>query len=126
MKKLYLSFTLIILVAGCNKNTIEENDSQPPVITINTPVASQIFSGGESINITGSITDDKDIAEVHIHVSNTVTGTLLMDVHIYPAINTTSFSQSITAVSGINYKILVTAKDKAINEGKSSVEVSTN
>jgi hypothetical protein len=49
-----------------------------------------------------------------------------MDVHLYPNNSTASFDQSITAASGINYKIQVIAKDRAVNEARSSVEVSCN
>ena len=46
-----------------------------------------------------------------------------MDVHLYPNSNSTTFNQPITATAGINYKIQVIAKDRAVNESRSSVEV---
>jgi hypothetical protein len=119
---IFLSFIL----TGCSKKVPGEKDIIAPVVNIASPLNAQIFTGGQNINITGTITDDKYIAEVHIHVSNTATGSLLMDIHLYPATNIVNFNQSINAVSGTNYKILVTAKDKAINEGRSSVEVAAN
>jgi len=103
-----------------------DNDTTPPVITINTPLSGHVYTPGQSIAISGAITDDKYIAEVHIHVSNLNTGTLLMDVHLYPAGTSSAFNQSITAASGINYKIQVIAKDRGVNETRSSVEVSCN
>lgn len=117
---------VIILLAGCSKKSGTANDTILPVITIDNPLNGQTFSPGQLIQINGNITDNNYIAEVHIHVSNINTGALLMDVHIYPASASASFSQSITAVAGINYRIQVIAKDKAVNEARAAVEVICN
>lgn len=116
----------ILFLPGCSKNSGTEKDIALPVITISSPTAGQTFVPGQTISIAGSITDNNYIAEMHIHVSNYNTGALLMDVHLYPAASSTTFNQSITAVAGVNYKIQVIAKDKAVNEARSSVEVSCN
>ena len=113
-------------MAACSKDPATANDTAAPVVSLNSPSANQLYTPGQTINISGSITDDNYIAEVHIHVSNTNTGALLMDVHLYPAGSTTTFNQSLTAVAGVNYKIQVIAKDKAVNEGRSTVEASCN
>ncbi len=84
------------------------------------------FTQGQSIPISGTVTDNEYIAEVHIHVTNISTGVLLMDAHIFPAAATLNFNQSITAVSGIYYKIQVVATDRKVNEGRSIVTVSCN
>ncbi len=120
------SALLLVLLISCGKDPAIVNDNQLPVVTLSTPTNNQVFTAGQPITISGTITDNNYIAEVHIHVSNTNTGALLMDVHLYPAGNTTTFNQSITAVSGVSYKIQVIAKDKAVNEGRSSVDVSCN
>ena len=127
MKTLIL-LLLFVLAAGlsCSKGSAADEDKVLPVIIITSLANGQIFTAGQSIPITGTITDDKFIAEAHIHVSNTNTGVLLMDVHIYPNASTASFSQSITAVAGVNYKIQVIAKDRAVNEANTSVSVSCN
>ena len=126
MKAWFPVISAILLIASCKKDGASSKDTELPVIIINTPVANQVFTAGQPITISGSITDNNYIAEVHIHVSNTNTGALLMDVHLYPASNSATFNQSITAVAGVNYKIQVIAKDKAINEARSTVEVSGN
>ena len=117
---------LLIFVAACSKDPATANDITAPVITLNSPSANQVYTAGQPINISGSITDNNYIAEVHIHVSNTNTGALLMDVHLYPAGSTATFNQSLSAVAGVNYKIQVIAKDKAVNEGRSTVDASCN
>ncbi len=126
MKLLFSGIALLLLITGCSKNSADEKDNVLPVITITSPVNGQTFTNGEIINITGTITDDKYIAETHIHVTNNSTGNLLMDVHLYPASASASFNQSFTATAGINYKIQVIAKDRAVNEARASVEVSCN
>jgi Bacterial Ig domain len=117
---------LFFLLAGCTKDPETASDNQLPVITLNSPAANQVYTAGQPIVISGNIADNNYIAEVHIHVTNTGTGALLMDVHLYPAGSTASFSQSLTATAGINYRIQVIAKDKAVNEARSTVDVSCN
>ena len=114
------------LLFSCSKNSAAEKDTVFPVITLASPANGQNFTAGQTIQISGSITDDKFIAEVHIHVTNTNTGTLLMDVHIYPNGASTTFNQPLTATAGVNYKIQVIAKDRAVNEARTSVDVTCN
>ncbi len=124
MKTLILLFALFSCGVSCTKDAATANDRELPVIIFSSPTTGQVYAAGQAITISGTITDNDSIAEVHIHVTNINTGSLLMDVHLYPGASTASFNQSITAVAGINYKILVTAKDRAVNEGRNSVEVS--
>lgn len=126
MKFFFISIITALFLSSCSKNNNSERDKVFPVITINTPVNGQSFTAGQSIPVSGTITDNEYIAEVHIHISNNNTGALLMDVHIYPGSNSTTFNESITASAGINYKIQVIAKDRAVNESRSVVEVSCN
>jgi hypothetical protein len=124
MRLVIICAIVSFIISGCSKDTAAEKDTVLPVINISNPSNGQVFTPGQSIQITGSITDDKFIAEIHIHVTNSNTGTLLMDVHLYPNGSSATFNQAITAVAGVNYKIQVIAKDRAVNENRSSVEVS--
>lgn len=119
-------FTLFIFLMSCNKNSSGDQDNVFPVVTIANPLQNQTFTSGQQINITGTISDNTYIAEVHIHITNNNTGALLMDVHQYPGGSSATFNQSITAVSGVVYKIQVIAKDRAVNETTSTVEVVCN
>ena len=125
MNPLRFSLFLLTLLTACGKPAAEK-DKIFPVVSISSPANGQNFTPGQPIPITALVTDETYIAEVHIHVSNTNTGELLMDVHEYPAGKTGNISQSITAVAGVNYKIQVIAKDRAVNESRSTVEVSCN
>jgi len=119
-------FFLILVLSACSKKDDQADDLVKPVITINTPFNGQVFTAGQAIPISGTITDNQYIAEVHIHVSNNLTGTLLMDVHLYPAASSATFNQSLTASAGIEYKIQVIAKDKNVNETTASVLANGN
>jgi hypothetical protein len=127
MKGVVVSIMIISFLSGCSKNSTGESDNIPPVITINSPAAGTVLSAGELIEINGTITDDKYIAEVHIHVTNNNTGMKLLDVHLYPGSNVTTFSnQSLTAASGISYHIQIIAIDRAVNQSVSSIDISCN
>lgn len=119
-------FTFIsLLTLSCNKSPAEK-DTIPPVVTLSTPANGQVFSNGQTIPVNGSVSDDKYIAEIHIHVSNLITGTLLMDVHRYPNGPAGNFAESFTATAGTTYKIQVIAKDRAVNETTTTIQVSSN
>ena len=115
----------MILLSACGKPAAEK-DKIFPVVSISSPTAGQVFTPGQLIPINATITDETYIAEVHVHVSNTNTGELLMDVHEYPAGKTGNINQSLTAIAGVNYKIQVIAKDRAVNESRASIEVACN
>ncbi|MBI3137459.1 MAG: hypothetical protein HYZ15_02615 [Sphingobacteriales bacterium] len=125
MQSVLFFIIALALCAGCGKSTAEK-DKIPPVVQISSPLNGQSFSPGQSIIISGTITDDQYIAETHIHVSNRNTGELLMDVHLYPGGKTGNFNQPVSATAGIDYKIQVIAKDRAVNETRGTVEVSCN
>lgn len=125
MKTNLFSLFALLFLAACGKSAAEK-DKVFPVVSISSPTAGQVFTPGQLIPINAEITDETYIAEVHVHVSNTNTGELLMDVHEYPAGKTGTIRQTITAASGVNYKIQVIAKDRAVNESRQSVEVACN
>jgi Bacterial Ig domain len=125
MKTVLFALYAALLLCACGKPAAEK-DKIFPVVAISSPANGQTFTPGQPIPINATILDETYIAEVHVHVSNTNTGELLMDVHEYPAGKTGNITQSITAVSGVNYKIQVIAKDRAVNESRAYVEVTCN
>ena len=125
MNPLRFSLFLLTLFSACGKPAAEK-DKIFPVVSISSPANGQNFTPGQPIPINALVTDETYIAEVHIHVSNTNTGELLMDVHEYPAGKTGNINQSLTAIAGVNYKIQVIAKDRAVNESRASIEVACN
>lgn len=125
MKTVLPALFTAFLLSSCGKSAAEK-DKVFPVVNIGSPTAGQVFTPGQLIPINATITDETYIAEVHVHVSNTNTGELLMDVHEYPAGKTGSINQTLTAAAGVNYKIQVIAKDRAVNESRQTVEVACN
>ena len=125
--KNYVAFLLIFVFLGCSKdedNTVQDNEA--PVIFINSPNNNQVFNAGARVLITGSVTDNKQVEELHIHVSNVFTGALLIDIHRAPETSSYSLNESFQAQSGIDYKIEVIAKDNSANENRATVEITTN
>lgn len=117
-------FLLIILLA-CSKDE-GSKDKEPPVISLISPTSNQQFNAGETVNITGTVTDNATISELHVHISNLGTGALLYDIHRYPALGNYTLQESFQTESGVSYKIQVIAKDNSANESRSTVEISTN
>jgi Big-like domain-containing protein len=125
--KNYLVVLLVIVFLGCSKDEDNtEQDNELPVIVINSPDNNQVFNAGARVIITGSVTDNKQVDELHIHVSDVFTGALLIDIHRAPETSSYSLNESFQAQSGIDYKIQVIAKDNSNNENRASVEISTN
>ncbi|MEP7374799.1 MAG: Ig-like domain-containing protein [Chitinophagaceae bacterium] len=124
--KSFLSLILVMITLGaCSKNSTAK-DNELPVITITSPASNQVFSAGEMVNITGTLSDNQKLTEVHVHISNSSTGTLLIDIHRYPAAATYNLNESFQAQAGINYKIQVIAKDNSANENHATVEITSN
>jgi hypothetical protein len=127
MKKGLFVVISLVLLMSCSKKSSTVNDNELPVISLTTPSINQTYTAGEAINITGTVSDNNSIAEVHIHVTNVATGIKYLDVHLYPGSSSTSFSNhDIMAAAGIAYKVEIIAIDRAVNEAISSVQVSCN
>ena len=115
----------MILLASCSKsNSVKDNEL--PVVIITSPNSDQLFSAGETVNITGTLSDNQKLTEVHVHISNNSTGTLLIDIHRNPEAAIYNLNESFQAQAGINYKIQVIAKDNSTNENRSAVEITSN
>jgi hypothetical protein len=125
MRKIFLSFCLSILFA-CSKDPAKDKDYDPPVLSLNTPTNNQVYTAGQNIMIAGSASDNKFINQIHVVITNLVTGAEYQHVHIHPNASSFGFSQSYTAQAGISYKIQVIVVDASSNSVAQSVEVSCN
>ena len=115
----------MILVVACSKSS-HIDDRELPVVTINSPVANEVFSAGESIAITATLSDNQKLTEVHVHISDNSTGKLLIDIHRNPGTAVYNLNETFLAEAAINYKIQVIAKDNAANENRATVEITSN
>ena len=123
--KNYLALVLIFAFVACSKDS-SDKDNELPVVTISAPNNNQVFNAGATVAISGTVTDNKKVAEFHVHISNSTSGALLIDIHRYPATASYNLNESFQTQSSINYKIQVIAKDNSANENRATVEVSTN
>jgi hypothetical protein len=125
MKYSVLSLLLLFFFA-CSKPSEEDKDREAPAVTLNTPTNNQVFTGGQNIMITGEVTDNKYIREIHIEITNLTTAQEYLHVHIHPATKSFVYNQAFTIQAGINYKIRVIADDPSSNSSIKSAEISCN
>jgi hypothetical protein len=124
MKILFTIAVLLLVTGGCKKDPDPEYDLIAPVITMTAPVQGQLFTGGQVIRIQGTVQDNIYIAELHIHVSDLNSGSLLMDVHLYPGGPMINLDQPFSITPGNSYRIQVIATDRQVNETRSTIEIS--
>jgi len=122
--KIRFGAILLFFIVACSKGSGEDKDHDPPVLLLNTPVNGQVFTGTQNITITGAVTDNKYIKEIHIEVTNLVTGEQYLHVHIHPDSNRYTFNQTYNIEAGITYKIRVIADDGSANSTAKSAEIS--
>lgn len=125
MKRTFL-FYLLVLLAACSKDNGEPPDNVAPVVTLTTPANNQVFTAGQSITVTGQVTDNKFIKEIHVVITNLGSGVEYQHIHIQPGASSFNYSQSYTAQAGIFYKIEVIADDASGNSSSKSVQVFCN
>jgi hypothetical protein len=114
---------------GGGSHVVTPNDTTPPEVVIFTPAASQIFSSGSTINITGRITDDLGLYRGTIKVVNDATGTVLMnqayEIHGQKLYNfNINYTTSVTTAS--DYTVTVSFEDHGSNTTAKSVVVKVN
>lgn len=124
MKQVFLFSMVWILFLSCSKK--REDDKEAPLIVFNSPLNNQVFSGGETIQIQGMVTDNQYIKMVHIEIRNFVTDAEYLHVHIVPTSKAYAFNQPFTLEAGISYKIKVTAEDPAANILVQNVKITAN
>lgn len=115
MKFLFVLISICLLSAGCKKSSADD-DKEMPVIVLTSPVDNSTVAGGGSINISGTITDNKNVYMIHVHISDYTSGKLLVDIHRYPDNTSYNLAESFTATAGITYQVQVRARDNAANE----------
>ena len=125
MKRSFIIYVLVLLGA-CSKDPGETKDYDAPVLTLNTPTDNQVYTAGQNIMISGQVTDNKFIKEIHVVITNLGSGIEYLHVHIHPNASSFTYNQSYTAQAGIFYKIEVIADDGSLNSSAKSVQVFCN
>ncbi len=124
------TFILLLTLTACSKKDSGSNgnvkDTSAPVITIITPASNQQFSAGQTIQVSATATDNVKLTELHIHVIDKASGSLLRDIHSYPNALSGTVADGFTAQAGIGYTIKIIAIDPSQNLSTSQVDVSVN
>lgn len=120
-----LLFLIIIALASCKKDK-GMADTQLPVITMTSPTNNQVFSAGQTVNITGSVSDNDKIEELHLEITNTTTGVFLTHEHYAPDAASYNLSRTLTTQAATSYKIKIEAHDASDNIAKTEIMISSN
>ena len=120
-----LTGCLLLILLSCRKDS-EGSDRELPIISLISPTSNQTVAGGSAVAIEGTISDNRKVAEVHVHIYNRSTGALLIDIHRYPGSTPYDLKESFQAQGNTNYRIQVIAKDNSANESRATVEISSN
>jgi hypothetical protein len=111
MKRLFL-FVVVVFVLSCKRNTMQPPE---PAIVIDTPTASQHFSMGDTIRISGTVTHSVELTEVAVHMTDLSTNNEFFHNH-FTADNKTFYyfdaKYGIPDNKKVSYKVEVEAIDK--------------
>ncbi len=125
MKLLLIISSVCFLLSSCSKKS-EEKDYETPVITHASPADNHVYPTGQTINILGTVTDNQNISQVHIEITDLNSGTEYLHVHIHPATKTYAYDQTFAVQPGTSYKIKIIAEDPSANISSKQVEISCN
>ena len=118
-----LAMMVLVAFAACKKSS---GDSTKPVITVTSPAANAQFNAGQVITIQATISDDSELHEVSLEISNKGTGAVLVHNHYHVDLMTYNLSDTYTAGAGITYKIKIEAVDHSGNKSEVEFDVKGN
>jgi hypothetical protein len=138
-------FSLLLITAfACSKGGTNEQqggnggnighdsgilDTIAPVLVVNTPTENQEFISGNSIAVSGNISDDLGLYQGSIRITNDATGAVLKEqlyeVHYILSYNfNVPYTPTVSAVS--NYTVTVSFMDHGFNVATKSVKIKVN
>ena len=123
MKRGIIVLLAIAVFAACKKSS---GDSEKPTINVTSPQANQQFNAGQVISIKATITDNSELHEVSLEITNKATGAILIHNHYHVDLMTYNLNETYTAGAGIIYKMKVEATDHSGNESEVEFEVKAN
>ncbi|HVA97383.1 MAG TPA: Ig-like domain-containing protein [Bacteroidia bacterium] len=112
MKRLILIFIPVLFIWSCKKDT---TDTKPPVISILSPYANQLYNVNDTILISANVTDETQLTSVYVSLENAQLSQVEPAVNIHVTSRNMGFSQRYELsdqhlLSGIYY-VVVTAND---------------
>ncbi len=118
-----LAMVALAAFAACKKSS---GDSTKPVINVTSPAANAQFNAGQVITIQATISDDSELHEVSLEISNKGTGAVLVHNHYHVDLMTYNLNDTYTAGAGITYKMKIEAADHSGNKSEVEFEVKGN
>jgi hypothetical protein len=123
MKLLFPVVVLAILMANCKKSNYNSGaDSQPPVVTLSSPINLQSFSAGQNIPISATITDNDTLASIHLNIE----GPDFIHYAYACSGKTLNFTEDIPVPIKGKYSVTLEVFDKSGNHGEAKVAITVN
>ena len=110
----------VFFITGCGKS-----DTTPPVISILTPTANQVFTAGQVVQVKADVSDEEGLHMVHIMVTDQ-DGNHLVHKEWHFDAKTYSLLESFQVQAGKTYSIEVGADDHHNNQDKKTVTITAN
>ncbi len=114
---------------GNDPHVYNPTDVAAPLITINSPLANQVFSSGNTINISGNVSDDLGLYRGQIRIIDNENG-VEMKQQTYEIHGLKSYNFSLNYVPNVSsaktYTLAVFFEDHGYNPGNKSVQVTVN
>ena len=123
MKRGIVVLLMVAAFAGCKK---DKGDTIKPVINVTSPTANQQFSPGQVINITAAISDNAELHDIGLSITNKGTNAELVHNHYHVDVSSYTLNDTYTAGAGITYRIKIEATDHSGNKSETEFEVKGN
>jgi Bacterial Ig domain len=133
-----LSAFSAVLLSGCSKggsiadsdqHIIDNNDLVAPVISITTPGEGQVFNTGNTITVSGKVTDAGGLYRGSIRITNDANGSLVKE-QLYEIHGMQLYNFNITHLTAVttlsDYTVTVRFEDHGLNVTTASVKVKVN
>lgn len=140
---LWILTLVIVVIASCSRSgglegggnggggphVVNDQDSIAPAITIATPTAAQVFTSGNTISMTGTITDETGLYRGSVKLVDDATGDELKiqhyEIHGFLSYNFT-VAHTVTVSAPVNLSVTVSFEDHGRNMTTRSVKIKVN
>ncbi|MBI5856207.1 MAG: hypothetical protein HZB42_01050 [Sphingobacteriales bacterium] len=140
----FLFVAIALILASCSKGGGSGNDNNnngngggnpsptdvtAPVLEVYTPAANQVFTSGNTINVTGRVTDDLGLYRGSVRITNDANGQIvkeqLYEIH-YVLLHNFNVSYTTSVPVPTDYTVTVFFEDHGYNSATKSVKVKVN
>ena len=144
MRRFFVPLGLLVLICSCSKgggdtdgtgnggndpHVYNPTDVTAPTISINTPLANQAFTSGNTLTVSGTVSDDLGLYRGQIRIIDNENGVEMKqqayEIHGLKSYNfSLNYILNVTAVK--TYTVAVFFEDHGYNPGNRSVQVTVN